>query len=163
MKWAQMGLVSQPKRDRLGHPTSSPSIYSCSLWCGSGVPTKHPPSLSSLSPPQTSHPKTPYRLTFPSPPTVALPLSQDRPSSPPGRSLFLLSRSSLLLHLHLPRSSSLSQKPSRPAVAHTRQRWDHTLHLLPPAAPADPTASSGSPNTAAPPADQQSDPMPPSC
>ena len=36
-----MGLVSQPKRDRLGHPTSSPSIYSCSLWCGSGVPTTY--------------------------------------------------------------------------------------------------------------------------
>ena len=36
-----MGLVSQPKRDRLGHPTSSPSIYSCSLWYGSGVPTTY--------------------------------------------------------------------------------------------------------------------------
>jgi hypothetical protein len=37
MKYAQMGLVSQPKRDRLGHPTSSPSIYPCSfvvwVWC----------------------------------------------------------------------------------------------------------------------------------
>jgi len=45
-----MGLVSQPKRDRLGHPTSSPSIYSCSLWCGSGVPTKYPsPFLFPLS------------------------------------------------------------------------------------------------------------------
>jgi len=41
MKYAQMGLVSQLKRDRLGHPTSSPSIYPCSLWCGSGVPTKN--------------------------------------------------------------------------------------------------------------------------
>jgi len=37
MKWVQIGLVSQPKRDRLGHPMSFPSIYSCSLWCGSGV------------------------------------------------------------------------------------------------------------------------------
>jgi hypothetical protein len=35
-----MGLVPQPKRDGLGHPTSPLSIYSCSLWCGSGVPTK---------------------------------------------------------------------------------------------------------------------------
>ena len=36
-------------------------------------------------PPQTSHPKTRHRLTFPSPPAVALPLSQDRPSSPPHK------------------------------------------------------------------------------
>ena len=40
-----MGLVSQPKRDRLGHPMSSLSIYSCSLWCGSGVPTSNPPPV----------------------------------------------------------------------------------------------------------------------
>ena len=40
-------------------------------------------------------------------------------------------------------------------AAHTQQRRGHTLHLLPPAAPADPTASNGSPNTAAS-TDQQS-------
>ena len=36
-----MSLVSQPKRDKLGHLTSSPSIYSCSLWYRSGVPTTY--------------------------------------------------------------------------------------------------------------------------
>jgi hypothetical protein len=39
MKQAQMGLVSQPKRDRQGHPTPSLSIYPCNLQCGSGVST----------------------------------------------------------------------------------------------------------------------------
>jgi hypothetical protein len=34
-----MGLVSQPKSDKLGHPTSSLSIYQYNLRCGSSVPT----------------------------------------------------------------------------------------------------------------------------
>jgi hypothetical protein len=35
-----MGSVSQLKSDRLSHPTSSPSIYSCNLRCSFGVPIK---------------------------------------------------------------------------------------------------------------------------
>jgi len=42
-----MGLVPQPKRDGLGHPTSPLFIYSCSLWCGSGVPTNKFLNISS--------------------------------------------------------------------------------------------------------------------
>ena len=37
-----MGLVSQSKRDSLGHPTLSSTIYPCNLRCGSGVPTNCP-------------------------------------------------------------------------------------------------------------------------
>jgi hypothetical protein len=35
-----MGSVSQLKSDRLSHPTSSPSIYSCNLRRSFGVPIK---------------------------------------------------------------------------------------------------------------------------
>jgi hypothetical protein len=42
MRQAQIGLVSQPQRGRLGHPTSSLSIYSRNLRYGSGVPTNSP-------------------------------------------------------------------------------------------------------------------------
>ncbi|KAH8493351.1 hypothetical protein H0E87_020177, partial [Populus deltoides] len=52
-------------------------------------------------------------------------------------------------------------RPSKPVIPrmmsqspHTQQRRGNTLHLLHPAEPTDPIASSGSPNTAAP-RDQQ--------
>ena len=35
-----MSSVSQPKSDRLGHPMSFPSIYSCNLRRSFGVPIK---------------------------------------------------------------------------------------------------------------------------
>ena len=37
-----MGSISQPKNDRLGHSTSSLSIYLCNLRCGSRVSTYSP-------------------------------------------------------------------------------------------------------------------------